>query len=245
MAFPYDLLVPKIKKDGGKFVTETKDIDPTTHKIILSNYARGREILSDGRVLSSSIRVTKGGIIYTEIFDTPVPDGPYFYHYEDTSLNVDSSVLLFGQHESGTVTISYETRGDYILAERHNLIESDLAAIEKLLSSNGAGFKGILVGSIPDSSWTNYIINAGPSVYGKIIDVSAYTNNAATAIVQITLGFNSDTSTNLPTSPVFSITGAKIDSGRFLTSSEILIATSEQPGSTTGTKFLNYTIIIP
>ena len=244
MAFPWSILVPKVKKDGGQFVTETKDIDTSTHKIILSNYARGREILSDGRVLSSSIRVTKGGIIYTEIFDTPVPDGPYFYHYEDTSSNVDSSVLLFGQHESGTVTISYETRGDYILAERHNLIESDLAAIETLLSSNGVGFKGILVGRISDSDWINYTVNSGTSVWGKVIDVSAYTNNAATAIVQITLGFHSNTSTNLPTSPVFSITGANIGSGH-LTSSEILIATSEQPGSPTGTKFLNHTIIIP
>lgn len=133
MTYPNDIITPDIKADGGTTINESLTIDPSTHTVTLSHYARAREILSDGRVISSTIRVAKGGQQYTEVHTTPVPNGYYFYHYEDSSTDVDSSVLLFNNVDSGTVDVSYETRGDYILASRHNRIEQDLEAIEKAL----------------------------------------------------------------------------------------------------------------
>jgi len=234
MGFPDDILVPNPRSDGGISVTETKTI--SNSRVVLSHYARGREILSDGRTISSSITVSKGGLIYTEIFSPSIPEGRYFYHYEDKSLN--SSVLLFNQNESGEITITYETRGDYILADQYNLIESDLAAIETILSSEGKGFKKILIGRISDSDWVEYNIGS-TTIYGKVIDVADYTSDASKAIVQITQSCHGSTS-NLPSNICLSITGTTNPN---LTSTEILIATYDSPAN--GAKFLNYTVIIP
>lgn len=243
MSFPDDILIPKERSDGGVVINETKTIDPTTHTVVLSHYARSREVLSDGRVISSSIVVSKSGQLYTEVFSTPLPDGHYFYHYEDTSTNVDSSVLLFNSTESGDVSISYETRGDYIFASTHNRIENDLAAIENMLSYNNKGFKKILIGQIFDNEWTEYIINS-TSVYGKIIDLSDYTEDASTSIVQVNLGYKYSNSVGLPSSVCLSIPG-EISGISGSGVSKVLIATYESPGSSTGYKFLNYLIIIP
>lgn len=152
MAFPDDILVPQSREDGGVAATETKTISPTTHAVTLDHYARGKEVLSNGRVLSSTITVSQGGLVFTEVFDTPVPSGNTFYHYEDPSAGVNSSVLLFNSAASGSVTVSYETRGDYILASAHNRIETDLAAIETGL---GVDFAGMQAGSVFSPTNTN------------------------------------------------------------------------------------------
>lgn len=136
MGYPDEIFTPQTREDGGVAVSESKTIDSTAHTVILDHYARSRETLSDGRVISSTIRVAKGGKQYTQVYQTPVPSGAYFYHYEDPSSAVNSSVLLFNTVDSGIVDITYETRGDYIQAARHNLIETDLAAIETALGAD-------------------------------------------------------------------------------------------------------------
>jgi len=151
MAFPDDILTPAEREDGGVAVTgESKVISAVvTNAVVLDHYARGKEVLSNGRVLSSTITVSQGGVVFTEVFDTPVPATNTFYHYEDTTIGVNSSVLLFNSAHAGeTVTISYETRGDYVLAAAHNRIESDLEAIE---TAFGVGFMGMQGGSVTNS----------------------------------------------------------------------------------------------
>jgi len=153
MAYPDDIIVPQAREDGGTTVTEAgKTIGAVVaNAVVLDHYARGREIQSDGRVLSSSITVSKGGLSYTETFETPVAVGNYFYHYEDASPGVNSSVLLFNTADAGAVDITYETRGDYITAAKFNRLEDDLEAIEGALGTGLLAFQsGTVVGSGSD-----------------------------------------------------------------------------------------------
>jgi len=136
--FPDSVLVPKQYRDKGESVTELGKLVDVNNHIVLSNYAKRREVTTDGRVLSSTISVTYNSEAYTEVFSTPVPVGNYFYSYDDTT--AAATVLLFNaaQSKSLPLRVDYTTRGDIITAARATQVETDLAAVENALGAKTA-----------------------------------------------------------------------------------------------------------
>lgn len=138
--YPDVILTPGAYKDKGIAVSETKTVG-ADYKIQLANYAKRREVTTDGRIVASSIAVSYNGETYTEVFSTPVPQGAYFYSYDDAT--AQSTILLFNAAHSQALnlTVAYITRGDIITAARAITVETDIAAIETVLGVQTAVFQ--------------------------------------------------------------------------------------------------------
>jgi hypothetical protein len=145
--FPDNTLVPRTYSNKGEAISEAVTIQTLSgqQRAVLSHYARGKSTLTNGSIVASSISVYRGGQVYTEVYDLPVPTGYYFYHLTDISIG--SSVLIFNPTETGSVNATYETRGDYIDATRATEVEADLAAVETSLGEKSIAYQsGILLG---------------------------------------------------------------------------------------------------
>jgi len=188
--YPTTIITPTTYIDKGEQVTELNRIITAQGQIILEHYAKGRELLTDGRIQNSTISVTQsgGGQVFTEIFSTPVPEGPYFYHYRNTSL--DTSVLLFSTSLATTgitYDVIYTASGDVIRAAKLNTIQNDLAAIETIL---GAGNLGMQSGTIesPTSPQDIAIVTADPLLGASVIPFFSAPTGLGTMTYAITLG---------------------------------------------------------
>lgn len=164
MAYPDDKLVPNTYYNKGESKTETSHAI-TANQVILETYARGRRVNTDGNVISSSISVTRGGEAFTEVFQTPVPDGNYFYHFTDTATE-KSSILLFNANQTQPVNVTYETAGSTIDATRATEIETEISSIETAL---GLGILGMQSGVLTGNGSAQAISTPTASPTGSII----------------------------------------------------------------------------
>jgi hypothetical protein len=100
---------------------ESPTLVPGYLAVQLQYRARGKQQLSDGTEISSSISVSNSGVPFTEVFSLPVPAGNYFYHQDD-DVN-ERSILLFNTAHPPSLPISvfYETRGNKIKAKLFNI----------------------------------------------------------------------------------------------------------------------------
>ena len=144
--YPDEILTATTYVDKDDSVTDSSVID-ASNQITLSTEAQGRETLTDGRVLSSTIRVSYNGEYYTEVFNAPVPAGNYFLHTVDSVNN--TSLLTFHPDQSKTITltITYDSRGSLITAARATRVETDISNIEKALGANLLGFQSGIIAS--------------------------------------------------------------------------------------------------
>ncbi len=150
-------------------------VEPGYKAFTLTNRARGRQTLTDGTEVASSLSVSNGGQYFTEVFSLPVPAGNFFYHRDD-EVN-ETSTLLFNTAHPNLLPINvfYETRGNKIKAGLFNIYNYGKGIFD------GGGLI-TLVHTYPTASLTDIIVIA-QAADGSTV---SYTVTPATKTVTLT-----------------------------------------------------------
>lgn len=121
----------KLYVDKGIFISsESHILDPNQDSKVTENndyimvkldyIARGKMVLPDGSVTSSSLGIKSNGVYFSETYSLPVPSGNFFYHYIDTIK--EESYLYFHKSNRGrNIDVSYETLGNKVKADLFNI----------------------------------------------------------------------------------------------------------------------------
>jgi hypothetical protein len=108
-------------------------VTDTTYGSVTLNYTpRSRVVLND-QIVPSSIQVNAGGMTYSEVFSlSSLTSDNVFFTDEATK-----KLYFHAIHVGTVITVSYETKGDFVNASDANNWQNDLRAIELILGSGG------------------------------------------------------------------------------------------------------------